>query len=180
MYEHDSDNESFEERIRSIANEISRSVERAAGQVDFDEFADAVGVDPERAREWVQNAGSWLRTQVEQVGEDLAFRAIAHGFPGTSGTGTNAGDDPLRSAAPHPLDMPTAEQGLALAALESGRWTVEPGSHALVGNGEGMGPSDALGLTQELHVRDWISADGHVTLAGRRALRRWLDASAPR
>jgi hypothetical protein len=178
MYEHDSDNESFEERVRSIAKEISRSVERAAGQVDFDEFADAVGVDSERAREWVQNAGSWLRAQVEQVGDDVAFRAAGHASPGAAAT--NAGDDPLRSAAPHPLDMPTAEQGLALAALESGRWTVEPGSHALVGNGEGINPSDALGLTQELHIRDWISADGHVTLAGRRALRRWLDASTPR
>jgi hypothetical protein len=27
-------------------------------------------------------------------------------------------------------------------------------------------------------VRDWIGADGKLTLAGRRALGRWLDAAA--
>jgi hypothetical protein len=89
-------------------------------------------------------------------------------------------DDPLRYAGPHPLDLPTEEQGLALAALDSGRWTVEPGSHTLESHGEGPGPSDALGLVSELRARDWISADGSVTVVGRHALKQWLDASAPR
>jgi hypothetical protein len=26
-------------------------------------------------------------------------------------------------------------------------------------------------------VRDWMSADGEITLAGRHALKRWLEAS---
>jgi hypothetical protein len=70
--------------------------------------------------------------------------------------------------------MPSDDQGRALAALDSGRWTVEPGTSALAARGDGPGPSDALGLVRELRVRDWIDADGEVTLAGHAALRRWL------
>jgi hypothetical protein len=73
--------------------------------------------------------------------------------------------------------VPTEEQGLALAALDSGRWIVEPGADALAGKGEGPGPSDALGIVRELRVRDWITTDGKLTLAGRHALSRWLDAA---
>jgi hypothetical protein len=28
-------------------------------------------------------------------------------------------------------------------------------------------------------VRDWMTADGELTLAGRNALRRWLEAAEP-
>ena len=91
--------------------------------------------------------------------------------------GRPTGDDPLRHAGPHPLDLPTADQGVALAALDSGRWGVEPGTSALAVHGEGPGPSDALGLVRELRVRDWMTADGQITLAGRDALSRWLDAA---
>jgi hypothetical protein len=90
-----------------------------------------------------------------------------------------ASNDPLRSAAPHPLDLPTDEQGLALAALESGRWMVEPGTDALAARGDGPGPSDALGIVRELRVRDWLGADGEITLVGRGALSRWLEAATP-
>ena len=48
----------------------------------------------------------------------------------------------------------------------------------LTSRGQGPGPSDALGLVRELRVRDWIAQDGQITRAGRRALDRWLDASA--
>jgi len=89
-------------------------------------------------------------------------------------------EDPLRGAGPHPLDLPTEEQGLALAALDSGRWVIEPGTGALSAHGEGPGPNDALGLVRELRARDWIAADGAITLAGRSALGRWLDAAPPR
>ena len=44
----------------------------------------------------------------------------------------------------------------------------------LVSHGEGPAPRNALGLVRELRVRDWIDADGTVTLAGQRALSRWL------
>ena len=44
----------------------------------------------------------------------------------------------------------------------------------LVSHGDGRAPRNALGLVRELRVHDWIDADGTVTLAGRRALERWL------
>ena len=44
---------------------------------------------------------------------------------------------------------------------------------------DGPGPSDALGIVRELRVRDWLSGDGEITLVGRRALSRWLDAAIP-
>ena len=31
-----------------------------------------------------------------------------------------------------------------------------------------------MGLVRELRVRDWLDGDGRMTLAGRRALERWL------
>jgi hypothetical protein len=85
----------------------------------------------------------------------------------------------LTHAGPHPLDLPTADQGLALAALDSGRWRIEPGTSALSVVGDGPGPRDALGLVRELRVRDWLSGNGEITLAGRNALKRWLDAAGP-
>ena len=44
----------------------------------------------------------------------------------------------------------------------------------LVSHGEGPAPKDALGLVRELRVRDWLGADGKLTIAGERALSRWL------
>jgi hypothetical protein len=154
--------ESFEEIFRQVAREMSRSVERAAGGLE--ELAEALGVEPERAHEWVDGARSWLRGRADQVFEDAAKATAA------------PPEDPLRHAGPHPLDLPTEEQGLALAALDSGRWTVEPGSDALAVHGEGPGPSDAMGLLRGLRARDWVSLDGGLTLVGRHALGRWLDS----
>jgi hypothetical protein len=176
MCEDDMNNESFEEKVRSIAREVSRNAERMA-HVDVDEIAEAVGLDPERAREWVDSAGRWLRTQAENLqteglADDIWARA-------TASEPAAASEDSLRGAAPHPLDLPTEEQGLALAALDSGRWTVEPGSNTLAAHGDGPSPSDALGLVRELHARDWITAEGEVTLVGRHALSRWLDTTGP-
>jgi len=179
-----SDEDSFEEMVRSIAEEIGRSVERLAAQVDVDEFAGAVGVDPDRARDWVESAGSWLRARAESLGDEVAARggwSAPNPKPGSGSTpGSKAesgAEDPLRRAQPSTLDLPTEEQGVAMAALESGRWIVEPGSDALASRGEGPGPSDGLGLFRELLVRDWITTEGEVTLGGHRALGRWLDAA---
>jgi hypothetical protein len=169
MCAYDGGNESFEEMVRSIAREVSRSVEERVTEVDVEEIATAIGVDPDMARQWVDTAGRWLREQAENLGDEVAFTR-------TGSAGPRVDEDPLPSAEPHPLDLPTGEQGLALAALDSGRWTVEPGSNALAAHGEGPGPSDALGLVRELRARDWITADGEVTLVGRHALSRWLDA----
>jgi len=170
MLEDDESHESFEETVRSIVREVSRSIERVA-QVDLDEVADAIGVDLVRVRDFADSAIGWLRAHAEALGEDKAFG-------GGGPRGAAADEEPLPSAGPHPLDLPTAEQGLALAAVDSGRRMVEPGSDALSEHGEAEGSRDAPGLVDELRARDWITADGEITLAGRHALRRWLDASA--
>jgi hypothetical protein len=157
---------SFEEAAREIAEEVRRSIERAS-RADPEEIARAAGVDPDRVREWVETAGEWLQSQFAGA----AGRRHPQRGPAPSG------EDLLRRAEPHPLDVPTSEQGTALAALDSGRWTLEPGTTALRVRGGGPGPRDALGLVRELRDRDWIDADGAVTLAGRHALGRWLAAA---
>jgi hypothetical protein len=168
----DINGESFEERMRSIARELGRSVERAVDNLDVEQFANSIGADPDVAREWAEGAGTWLRTHAESLGAEVAGAAAARRAAAT--------DDALRRAAPHPLDLPTDEQGVALAALDSGRWTVEPGTDALAAKREGPQPGDAFGVVRELRVRDWITGDGELTLVGRHALSRWLDAGDPR
>lgn len=172
--------DSFEEMLREFAQEVSRSAERMS-QIDVDEIAETIGVDPVRARQWVESAGSWLRSQAENFGGDAAPRPENFGadveFPSAAAPSSPVEEDPLSSAGPHPLDLPTEEQGLALAALDSGRWTIEPGSNTLAAHGEGPGPRDALGLVRELYARDWISAEGKITVVGRHALGRWLSSS---
>ena len=173
MYEDEPGEDNFEDLLRSVARELGRSVERALDNVDMDDVADAIGVDRETAGEWFDTAGSWLRANAQNVGDEVTRRV---GSPKM----TRSGVDPLPSAAPHPMDLPTDEQGLALAALDSGRWTIEPGTEALAAKGDGPGPSDALGVVRELRVRDWISADGQITVVGRSALSRWLEGTARR
>jgi hypothetical protein len=68
--------------------------------------------------------------------------------------------------------MPTTEQGVALAALESGRWRIESGTFTIH---DGPGPSEPLVLLRVLRVSDWVTADGELTLTGRKALTRWLE-----
>jgi hypothetical protein len=178
MSDDEPNGESFEDTLRAIARELGRSVERAASNIDVNELADTFGVDVSAAREWVESAGSWLRSQAEQFEDELPIRMPGQKRPPAAARSFGS-DDPLRSAAPHPLDLPTDEQGMALAALDSGRWMVEPGTDALAARGDGPGPSDALGIVRELRVRDWLGADGEITLVGRRALSRWLEASIP-
>jgi len=184
MSEDEPSGESFEEQLRAIARELGRSVERAVDNIDVDDFAQMFGVDAGSAREWMESAGSWLRSQAERFDEDFPVRMPSPWRPPPGDTRSPSdralrSDDPLRSAAPHPLDLPTDEQGIALAALESGRWMVEPGTDALAARGDGPGPSDALGIVRELRVRDWLGSDGEITLVGRRALSRWLEAAIP-
>jgi hypothetical protein len=165
--------------LREIAREVSETVERTMSQVDVDGIASTFGVDPDRAREWAEMAAGIVRSQAERLGDEVAGRA-AGPRPAPSDPRQAPGEDPLRQAAPHPLDLPSDEQGLALAALDSGRWTVELSTNRLTSHGEGSGPSDALGLVRELRAHDWLSGEGEVTLAGHYALSRWLDAQAPR
>lgn len=184
MSEDEPSGDSFEETVRAIARELGRSVERAVDNIDVDEVAQMFGLDAGAAREWVESAGSWLRSHADRFEDEFPIRAPGQRRPPAPedpvrSEGRLHSDHPLRSAGPHPLDLPTDEQGAALAALESGRWMVEPGTDALAARGGGPGPSDALGIVRELRVRDWLGADGEITLVGRRALDRWLDAATP-
>ena len=174
------DRNPLEAFLRSIAEEVGRTVDKVS-ETDIDGLARTAGLDPDEARAWLDGAATWVREQLDQVANPFAERPAD--APATAPAPDAAparvpADDPLRGAGPSPLDVPTPEQGAALAALDSGRWTVEPGTAALAARGEGPGPSDALGLVRELRVRDWIGADGAVTVTGRHALKRWLEASA--
>jgi hypothetical protein len=181
MFANDPGGENFEDALRSIAAELGQYLERSLENVDLDDISDRFGVDSSTAAEWAENAGGWLRSLTSGLGEEIAKRASGQGWsgPGWPVPGrTDVPSDPLGTAGPHPLDQPSDEQGLALAALDSGRWILEPGTDALAAKGEGPGPSNALGIVRELRVRDWIAADGQLTLTGQRALSRWLEAAA--
>lgn len=162
------DDESFEKKVRAIATELSRSVERAVGSIDLDGIARQVEMGGERLRELADSTGRWIRDSLSDPEADHAARA-RDPEPETAA---------LPSAGPHPLDVPSEEQGRALSALDSGRWRVEPGTDVLVAEGDEASPADPRGLVGELRARDWIAANGEVTLVGREALKRWSDASA--
>jgi hypothetical protein len=167
----------FEDRLRAIAKEISRTVER-----NIDDIAESFGVDPGRAREVADAAGQWINEQVEGHGEGpfTPGPASHDAKPQDRPAAVHADEVTARPAhpgGPHPLDVPTNAQGVALSALDSGRWTVRPGSNLLGSTGVGPTPSDSAEIVGDLRARDWISAVGELTLVGRRALGRWYDAS---
>jgi hypothetical protein len=160
----DDDRDSFEDMLRAVAQELTQSFDRIS-EVDVEAWTRRAGLDPGRGLEWLQTAREWVQQQAEGTTGPIDDTAPPAGA-------TAAGP------APHPLDLPTDEQGAALAALDSGRWALEPGTMALTVIGDGPGPTDALGLVRSLRVRDWLRADGTPTLAGHRALERWLAATA--
>jgi hypothetical protein len=162
------DSGTFEDKLRALAEELTRSFERIS-EVDIESWTRTAGLDPERGLEWLQIARGWLAEQAQ----GLARPTTGHPPP----AGPHPESAPAGSA-PHPLDLPTDEQGAALAALDSGRWALEPGTTALSVIGDGPGPTDALGLVRTLRIRDWLRADGTPTLAGQRALERWLAAAS--
>jgi hypothetical protein len=165
---------SFEETLRAIADEVTRGIERVQ-RGELEDIAREFGVDADRAKRFIDDAGDWLRAQTDAFNPGETRPAPAH-------RESRPADTPWTTfpsgAGPDPLDVPTEDQGRALAALDSGRWTIEPGTSALSSSGEGPGPSDALGLVRELRVRDWIDGDGEVTLTGHAALQRWLHPAA--
>ena len=173
MSDEDQDRPSFEDVARQLADEMRRALERVS-DIDVDELARTASAEAERAREWFEDFA-------RRFGQGTTWSAGFLDAPGDAGPDEPAApapdDDPLREAGPSPLDLPTTDQGVALAALDSGRWRLEPGTSAFVVFGEGPAPRDALGLVRELRVRDWMSADGEITLAGRHALKRWLEAA---
>ena len=170
MSEHDS----FEDRLRAIADQISQSLQRIS-EVDFDEVGERYRIDAERARAFAEAAGQWLSHGMSS-GEPLFDQnrrddrdSAVNARLDVQGPGPT---QPIRPG-PHPLDLPAGRHGLALSALDSGRWTVGSGSNRLVGTGEGPPPPEADDLVSELRARDWITADGALTRVGRHALGRW-------
>lgn len=162
-----------------MAGQISQSVRRMS-EIDLEEFAERYGIDPERVRAFADVAGQWLGeplfgqerhddpdSAAGTVSPDLDAQGAGPGQPSTKPR------QPSTKPGPHPLDLPIGRQGLALSALDSGRWAVRPGSNQLVGTGEGPPPPDAADLVSELRARDWITAEGALTLVGRHALGRW-------
>jgi hypothetical protein len=169
MSEEDDGGESFEEKLRALARELGQSLERVTGRnVDLDEVADRIGEGGDRVRELSEFAGRWIR----DVAQGPEARRSERVVPST-------GDARLRLTGPDPRDVPTEEQGLALGALDSGRWKVEPGTDELIADGGGPNPSVEVGLVSELRARDWISASGEVTFLGHAALSRWQEKTTP-
>jgi hypothetical protein len=164
------DDESFEKKVRAIASELSRSVERAVKSIDLEEVARQVELGGERLRELADLTGRWISDRVSDPEAHHAAQARD-----SEAETTTPGTPPV--AGPHPLDVPSEEQGRALSALDSGRWKVEPGTDELIAGGEEASPTDPGGVVGELRARDWIAANGEVTSIGREALKRWSDGS---
>lgn len=163
-----------------MADEVSRSLQRMS-EVDLEDLADRYGIDADRARTFADAAGRWLSGRL--AGGDPFFTEPRPASRPSAPTAPAPPAEPTATgSAPHPLDLPTGPQGLALSALESGRWTVRPGSNQLAGTGEGPPPPAAADVVSELRARDWITVDGTPTLVGRHALARWIrtaDEPAP-
>jgi hypothetical protein len=160
------DDDSLEAKLRAVMEELSGSLERAVDQFDLSEIADRIGLSSERGNELADLAKQWLSQQF--AGSEPPWSSGSP--PGHVGVGDSA--SPRHG--PHPLDVPTPEQGLALSALDSGRWKVDPGTEELISVGSGPPPGQPIGLVGELRARDWIASSGEVTLVGRDALIRWL------
>jgi hypothetical protein len=196
----DRDRKSLEETLRAIADEVTKGAERfASGNLGgLEDLARASGLDAEPIKQFAEDAGEWLRDQIAaatQSGSDVEpmpaadptdprDAADAPASPATPVTpaAATSDEDPITSprvaGLPHPLDLPTEQQARALAALESGRWTVEPGTVVLVTTlNRGPAPEDAHALGMELHVRDWVDVDGDLTFSGGLALARWAHAA---
>jgi hypothetical protein len=152
--------ESFENKLRALARELSESVERAAEQLDVDGVADQIALGGERVRELAESAGRWLN-QFQGDGSKDEAGAKTRG----------------RLRGPHPLDIPTEDQALALSALASGRWRVAPGTNEVAAEDDGPAPEMRDGTVAELRARDWIAASGEVTPLGHEALKRWSDTA---
>jgi hypothetical protein len=178
----------FEDRLRAFAQQLSRSI----SEIDLDEVADRLRVDRDRVQGAADAVEGWLSDRAAAHEPLFGEGTDATRVDPESLLGDRSADPmphheahhearpaPAGRGGPHPLDVPTDEQGRALSALSSGRWTVRPGSGRLSSiepapsYPEPPGHSD---LTGELRARDWITADGAVTLVGRQALLRWCSA----
>src|SRR3954447_10026174 len=120
MPDDEPDGRSFEDVARALADEVNRAVERLSS-IDLDDIARAANEEAERTRRWIEDLARSLMPVGDATTRPQRAPAHHHG--------------------PHPLAMPTAEQGVALAALESGRWRIKSGTFTVH---DGPGPGDPL------------------------------------
>jgi hypothetical protein len=158
-----SDDDSFEDRLKAFADQIAKSLSS-----DIDEVAQRLGVDPDRARDVASTLERWLSDRFS----DQEPRGDQ---PNVAAPPERAAPTTTFGAGPHPLDLPTPEQGIALSALDSGRFAVRPGSSDLVATGANpdLHVGERTDLVNDLRARDWITPDGTLTMVGRQALLRW-------
>ncbi len=156
--------DSFEDRLKAFADQIAKSLTS-----DIDEVAQRLGVDPDRARDVASTLERWLSDRFSDQEPRIVDQPNVPGAPQRTAPTTTFG------AGPHPLDLPTPEQGIALSALDSGRFTVRPGSNELAATGADPDPQlgERTDLVNDLRARDWITPDGTLTMVGRQALLRW-------
>src|ERR1700758_4687236 len=64
------EHENFEDRLRAMADEISRSLQRMS-EVDLDDLAERYGLDVDRARTFADAAGKWLSDRLAGGGPFL-------------------------------------------------------------------------------------------------------------
>ena len=159
-----SDDDSFEDRLKTFADQIAKSLTS-----DIDEVAQRLGVDPDRARDVASTLERWLSDRFADQEPRIGDQPNVPASPQRTTPTTTFG------AGPHPLDLPTPEQGIALSALDSGRFTVRPGSSELAATGANpdLQVGERTDLVNELRARDWITPDGTLTMVGRQALLRW-------
>src|ERR1700757_1020667 len=79
------EHENFEDRLRAMADEISRSLQRMS-EVDLDDLAERYGLDVDRARTFADAAGKWLSDRLPG-----GAPALIGGPPGGGGGGGGGG-----------------------------------------------------------------------------------------
>src|SRR3954454_20748237 len=110
MPEDQPEGRSFEDVARALADEVHQAVERLS-TIDLEDIARAANEEAERGRRWIE--------------------ALARSLAQTGDAARGLEDPPVHPTGPHPRAMPTTEQGVALAALESGRWRIESGTFSV-------------------------------------------------
>src|SRR3954471_4889959 len=111
MTDDEPERSSFEDVARALADEVSRTIERLS-EIDVEEITRAASAEAERARQWIDELGRWLHEQGDAIANPpfRAGEAREHGPAPADRSARDrpAGDDPLRHAGPHPLDLPAA------------------------------------------------------------------------
>ena len=163
---------SFEEALREIADEVQRGIERVQHGRPRGHRADVRR--RRRPGQALHRRRGRLAARPDGEPPDMPFPPA-----GPAGPAPTSDSQPA-SSKPSPMGRPAAQRRARTRwtrrrtsrAARWRRWTPAAGrsspARRAAAHGEGPGPSDALGLVRELRVRDWIDADGEVTLVGAR------------